>query len=137
MLSRGRLMGVINVSDTNPRFFTENEVQFLTIVANDIAIALENSLLYERLKYKTRQLSKLFWVSSFSGVKTLDNRIQRMVKLIAGILDADDCCIYIYSRTRNKLVLKYQKDIASPLPLQIDMEKPNLSTEVLFKDRKS
>jgi PAS domain S-box-containing protein len=133
LASRGRLLGVINVSDTEPRYFTESEVQFLTIIANDIAIALENSMLYERLNHKVKLLSKLFWISSFTGVKTLDTRIQRIVRLIAELLDADDCCIFIHSTVRNKLVLRYQKDLSSPLPLQVSLDSPSLSKTVLTK----
>ncbi len=134
LVSKGMLVGVLNIMDDNPRFFTEVEVQFLTIIANEIAIAIENSRLYTKLNRRIKLLSKLYFVSAFVGVKHFDSKLQRMVNLIPELLDSDDCCLYLYAPHTNKLVLKYQKDVGHTLPLQIDIEKSSLSQEVISRE---
>ncbi len=43
--TKGKLIGVLNLRDTEPRYFTESEVQFLRIVTNEIAIAINEKAL--------------------------------------------------------------------------------------------
>lgn len=136
LVVKEKLLGVLNVCDKTPRYFTENEVQFLTILANEVAISLENSQLYEKLNRKIQLLTKLFWLSSFIGTQNIDSRIQRFVKLVPDLLEAEDCCVYIYAPGTTKLILKYQKNVSAPLPLQIDLRKPSL-TSTIFTDQKS
>lgn len=121
--SKGKIFGVINVMDDTPRFFTENEVQFLTIIANDIAVALENSLLYNQLNKKIRELSKMFWLSSFIGFTNIEGRLQKIVRHIPQLFDAEGACVYLYSPNRQRLVLRYQSQSGANTPLQIDVNR--------------
>ncbi len=131
--SKGKLFGVLNVRHEQPRYFTENDLQFLTTLVNEVAIALENSDLYERLNRKINQLSELYFVSSFTPARNVDTRIQKIVKLVPNLLEAEDCCIYLHSPSANKLVLKYQKNVGKALPLELDLKKPGLSHSVFTK----
>ncbi|NQT21643.1 MAG: response regulator [Planctomycetes bacterium] len=52
LMIKGKLLGVINVTDRedNNVSFTEDDVSFLTMVAGQIAIAIENATLYRELR---------------------------------------------------------------------------------------
>ncbi|HEY1074389.1 MAG TPA: GAF domain-containing protein [Patescibacteria group bacterium] len=119
IISKGEVFGVLNITDPKPRYFTEGEVQFLTIIANEIAVAIENSRLYERLNRRINQLSQMFYISSFGEVKAVDTRLQKMAQNITDLLDAEGCGIYVYSATNQRLNLKYYSDHGTRLPSHI------------------
>ncbi len=130
IISKNRLFGVLNILNATPRYFTENELQFTTMICNEIAIALESHDLYQRLQRKIHQLSKLYLVSTLSDGKNLDTRLQKIIKLVPDLLEAEDTAMYLRAPGTDRLVLKYQKNVAQSTPLEIDLKKPGLSQTV-------
>ena len=67
MILRGKAIGVIRVYKGEEHKFTEDEVYFVSLVANLGAIALENARLYDRLheNYKSLQGDILEWRATF------------------------------------------------------------------------
>lgn len=134
--TKGKLLGVLNIRDDQPRYFSEVEVQFLRIIANEIAIAIENSRLYERMRRKIRLLARLSSISSLMIGKNIESRVHQLVKLAPELLEAEDCCVYLHAPGSYKLVLKYQKTVASPLALQVDLRKPS-TVATVYNERKA
>ena len=70
-----KLVGVINVRTREVRYYTPEEINFLEMVAGEVAISLENARLYEqtdqRLRQKVDELTALQGVSAMV-VSTLD-----------------------------------------------------------------
>ncbi len=121
--NKGNLLGIINVAHDKPRIFTEREVQFLTIIANTIAVALDNSQLYRTLNKKIEQLSKLFTISSFVGTHRLDHRLNQILKTIPTLLEAEQCCIYLSDKTFSTLAFAYGHDKDNYFPAEIVLSK--------------
>ncbi len=71
----GKLVGVIDIHTTDYREFGASEIQFLELVAGELAMAVENAQLYqatdERLRRKVAELSTLQRVSAMVA-STLD-----------------------------------------------------------------
>ncbi len=126
--SQGKLLGVINAQDTKARYFTENEVQFLTIVANEIAIAIENSLLYDKLNHKIELLMKMFNTSILIGKGNIDNRIQQIINLVPELLECEGCYAYLYSPNHKKFILKYRSGTELIVPSEIPYNHRKSST---------
>ncbi|MEN6521835.1 MAG: GAF domain-containing protein [Armatimonadota bacterium] len=62
--ARGRVIGVINTSTVElGRRFGPAEVEFLSTMANQVALAIDNAQLYERLNRRTTELSALLQMS--------------------------------------------------------------------------
>jgi signal transduction histidine kinase len=55
---RGKLVGAIRVANKNKGEFTEEDVRLMAILANNLAVALENARLYESLRERMRQLQE-------------------------------------------------------------------------------
>jgi len=58
LISKGRLLGVINVTDrrqtgTEGEQFSDDDMEFLTLVAAEIAIAIDNAMLYRQSQNNT------------------------------------------------------------------------------------
>lgn len=58
MLSRHEIVGVLTLYSRVPRYFSEHEVEFLTTLANQAAIAVQNAQLYQRSLEQSAELSR-------------------------------------------------------------------------------
>ena len=58
MLSRHEIVGVLSLYSRVPRYFSEHEVEFLTTLANQAAIAVQNAQLYQRSLEQSAELSR-------------------------------------------------------------------------------
>ena len=68
---RGKVIGTLSVDHTIPNAFTPDDERFLSIVAVQAAIAIENATLYERLKEKAQALKQAYEeVSELSRFKS-------------------------------------------------------------------
>ena len=57
------VVGVMNVSFSEPRKFPENELRLLGFLADQAAIAIQNARLYEQIQNEKRNLSVLYRIS--------------------------------------------------------------------------
>ncbi len=68
---RGKVIGTLSVDHTIPNAFTPDDERFLSIVAGQAAIAIENATLYERLREKAEALERAYGeVSELSRFKS-------------------------------------------------------------------
>lgn len=135
MYNKGNLIGTINVSHSQPRTFSAREVQFLTIIANTIAVALDNSQLYRQLNHKIQQLSKLFTISSFVGTHRLDHRLNQIVKTIPTLLETEQCCIYLSDKTFSTLTFAYGHTKGKLFPPSIILSKNTGARSALLEQK--
>lgn len=56
--TRGRLQGLMAVTDYEPHAYTEADVAFLENIARQVAMALENSRLYEEARLRSEELER-------------------------------------------------------------------------------
>lgn len=57
--AKDRVLGVLNVGTTTPRKFSAADVQILTSIASQVAIAIENRMLYKELRRKDEMRGEL------------------------------------------------------------------------------
>jgi PAS domain S-box-containing protein len=71
LLVEGRLLGVLHVGSLQPRVFTDDDERTLQLLADRVALAIEQSRLYERERAASRRLEFLAEASELLGA-TLD-----------------------------------------------------------------
>ena len=77
LLSRGNALGTLNVGARQPGRFNENDLGFITQVAGQVAIALDNALSYERIEeLNTRLAEEKIYLED--EIRT-DNRFEEIV----------------------------------------------------------
>jgi signal transduction histidine kinase len=93
LLVEGRLLGVLHVGSTRPRTFTKDDERTLQLLADRIALAIEQSRLYESERAASRRLEFLAEASELLG-STLDytTALSGLVDLVVPAL-ADWCVV--------------------------------------------
>lgn len=81
LITRGKPIGILYVDSYRPRDFSKNEIDYLVILCNQAAIALNNTELYKKLTREAQEMALLYEVSQ-SFMSTLD-----FDKLLVNILE--------------------------------------------------
>lgn len=133
IVSQGATLGVLNISDDAPRYFTESEVQFATIVANELAAAIDRSRLYIKLDRRVQLLSKLSLVSStFTGGPD-GAWSERTLAVTCELLEAKSGAFYLrQANNDNRLVLVGHHN-ADRLPKTFTLGRSATAREVIEK----
>jgi GAF domain-containing protein len=59
-----RVIGVINLENTDPDYFTEDDLSFVTILVSHAAIAIDNAQLFDQVKYVNQAKSEFMNMAS-------------------------------------------------------------------------
>ena len=97
LLSRSRALGVLLVGNRGGASYSQKDVDFLTQLANQIAIAVENALSYRRISELTEKLSqeKLYLEdeirseANFEEIIGTSAELHRILKLIETVAPTD------------------------------------------------
>ena len=110
LFTLNRLIGVLSLHTSSYRDFNSEEIRFVETVAGQIAIAIENARMYERvdekLRQKVQELSTLQRISALVA-STLD--LPQVLNLIAShvtdLTNADMSAIFQLDETSQELVI--------------------------------
>jgi formate hydrogenlyase transcriptional activator len=58
VIAAGQTLAILHMTDRRPSFFSAQDVEFLTKVASQVAIAMENALQYQRLSQSRERLAE-------------------------------------------------------------------------------
>jgi len=129
---KGAVIGVLNVNTVHPdRVFDERDLQLLGTVANQMAVAIENARLYDRVNRRTKQLDSLLHISrTVTSTLNLDEVMRQLCDELCKLFVLDACVLLLYDdlsgrfrfghgtglKTRKKYVYY---DLAAPFAARI------------------
>jgi len=111
LIAREKMIGILYVNSFSPREFAKSEIDYLSILGNQAAVALDNTLLYSKISREAKETAILYEVSQ-SLISSLDfeqllNNILRRLKETFGYLtleiflvDEDKQELYARSSTK-------------------------------------
>lgn len=71
LIAREKMIGILFVDSFSPRDFTKSEIDYLTILCSQAAVALDNTQLYKKIRWEVKEMGLLYEVSR-SFISTLD-----------------------------------------------------------------
>ena len=94
LVSRGRVLGIAELSDYEPRDFAE-DLGLIRGLGQVAAHALENASLFEQVDRRNRTLNELVELSSLaSRTRDLDQLVRSVAERVLSAVDAANCDIY-------------------------------------------
>jgi signal transduction histidine kinase len=119
-----KIIGVISIDNKfSKKPIIREDLSFLMIFVNQIAGAINNSLLYKENLKKYKTLSTLYDVSNtLSGTLDLDKILNLIVIKIVKIIKCDICSILLLDDSKKNLIPKIVYDLKGEYKLNKDLK---------------
>lgn len=104
LISRNRVIGVIDIEAPEKNFFTEEHKQVLTLIASRIAVSIENARLYTRVARQATSLTLLNEISrDLTSILNLDQLFGHIGEQLKRLMEYQIFSILLLNRTGTKL----------------------------------
>jgi sigma-B regulation protein RsbU (phosphoserine phosphatase) len=104
LITKNRVIGVIDLEAREPGYFTEEHSRLLTLVASRMAAGIENAQLYTRTTRQARILSLLNEIArELSSILNLDELLGRIAELLRRLIDYQMFSILLLDPSGEKL----------------------------------
>lgn len=96
LMVKGEIVGALDVQSNNPNAFTEEDIQVLTTLASQIAVAIDNARLYEDTERSAADMSFLFDVTRVAaGADSLEQSLTYVALEVRDNLRAEVVAVYL------------------------------------------
>ncbi len=104
LISKGQILGALDVQSNQPGAFTDEDVRILTTLADQLAIAIENASLFELSQRRSEEMSFLFHVTvEATESEELLQILQRVSDLLLHQMEASLVVPYLYNPAASHL----------------------------------
>jgi GAF domain-containing protein len=105
LLAGDQMVGVMSMQDYAPQAYNQEHQRFLSTIASEVAIAIENARLYQETQQRLKELSLLFDTSAALSTSLDVNLVlQTTTQRVTSALVADGCAISLWDREQDALV---------------------------------
>ncbi|MBK8047238.1 MAG: GAF domain-containing protein [Anaerolineales bacterium] len=98
--SQGAVLGFLSLESATPEFFTEQHADHLQAFADQAAVALDNSRLYESVRHELREITLLNQAIPHSAGNDIDRALDGVCAELAGYFGASSVRIAQLNQTR-------------------------------------
>jgi len=125
--TRGRVHGVLSTARYRKQPFTSKEVELLTAISNQIAVAIENAQLYEKATERMREATALHRVSgTLMRTLNLDQLLESILEVLQRSFGYPHCAILLFDKKKKELRIEaargYLRDKAEKPGIKIVQE---------------
>ncbi|MCH8054898.1 MAG: GAF domain-containing protein, partial [Deltaproteobacteria bacterium] len=107
LIAKEEVLGVLAVLTREEHRFSTEEIDFLTTLGGEAAIAIHNSRLYEQVEKKTAEISALQTITATASESLdLDTVLQEVIKRITEIFHFDATRIFLFNPQMDELYLR-------------------------------
>jgi sigma-B regulation protein RsbU (phosphoserine phosphatase) len=104
LITKNRMIGVIDIQAEQPNYFTPEHLHLLTLTASRIAGAIENARLYTRVARQAQTLQVLNEISrEITSILDPDELLQRVGQLVRRIIDYQMFSVWLVN-DRNQML---------------------------------
>ena len=102
-----RVLGVMNITHPSPHLFTQSEIHILSLLGDQVAIAIENARLFQEAETERRHLGLLYDLGrSLATSLQHEDILQRAITLTCQALDGLVGGAFLYDAEQNQLWLR-------------------------------
>ena len=110
MLTRGRLVGVIDLQSARRDAYREQDRALLQLIATRVAVSIDNARLYRRVDRQNRTLKTLARLSQqFSSILDVDELLSTIAKIIHQLVNFEAFSILLLDAERRVLVHRFSE----------------------------
>lgn len=105
LITKNRMIGVIDIQSEQPNYFTQEHLHLLTLTASRIAGAIENARLYTRVARQAQTLHVLNEISrEITSILDPDELLRKVAQMVRRIIDYQMFSIWLVNERDQVLV---------------------------------
>jgi signal transduction histidine kinase len=139
LLRKGEVIGVISMTHTEVKPFTDKQIELVTTFADQAVIAINNVGLFEEVQARTRELSRsVAELKALSGVSQAVNASLDLQTVLNTILahacqmsDSGGGAIYVFDETNGEYVLEAGHNMSDELIATVRAQRLRRGTPVV------
>ncbi len=110
LMFRGKCVGVLDIQSHHVDYFTKNQQNILSVLANRLAIAIENARLFQQVRTQAETLLVLSEVSrEISSILDMEELLRRTAELVKRVIDYQILSIMLYDDEQK--VFRHRLDV--------------------------
>jgi phosphoserine phosphatase RsbU/P len=110
LMLRGKCIGVLDIQSQQPEYFTREQQNILTLLASRLAVAVENALLFERVRAQADTLLLLNEVGrETSSILDVEELLRRAAEQTKRVIDYQILSIMLYDEDQK--VFRHRVDV--------------------------
>jgi phosphoserine phosphatase RsbU/P len=110
LMFRGKCVGVLDIQSRHVDHFTKNQQNILSVLANRLAIAIENARLFQQVRTQAETLLVLNEVSrEISSILDMEELLRRTAELVKRVIDYQILSIMLYDDEQK--VFRHRLDV--------------------------
>ena len=122
MITKNKVIGVIDIEAPQPNYFTEEHSRLLTVIASRVAIGIENARLYTRVSNQAKSLLLLNEISrELTSILNLDQLLKRVGDLLTRVIDYQMFSILLLDPAGEKLQHRFSLRFKENIHLKHDI----------------
>ncbi|HEY6251456.1 MAG TPA: GAF domain-containing protein, partial [Candidatus Angelobacter sp.] len=122
LITKNKVIGVIDIEAPQPDFFKEEHARLLTLVASRIAVSIENARLYTRMLRQASTLALLNEISrELTSILNLDQLLKRVGDLLLRLIDYQMFSILLLDESKQKLVHRFSVRFKESIHIKHDI----------------
>lgn len=122
LITKNRVIGVIDIEAPQQGYFKEEHARLLTLIASRIAVSVENARLYSRVLRQANTLALLNEISrELTSILNLDQLLKRVGDLLLEIIDYQMFSILLLDESKQKLVHRFSLRFKESVQIKHDI----------------
>ncbi len=122
MITKNKVIGVIDIEAPQANYFTEEHSRLLTVIASRVAIGIENARLYTRVSNQAKSLLLLNEISrELTSILNLDQLLKRIGDLLTRVIDYQMFSILLLDAEGEKLQHRFSVRFRENIHLKHDI----------------
>jgi len=122
LITKNRVIGVIDIEAPQPGYFKPEHARLLTLIASRIAVSIENARLYTRVLRQANTLALLNEISrELTSILNLDQLLKRVGDLLRSLIDYQMFSILLLDEQKQKLVHRFSVRFKENVQLKHDI----------------
>jgi len=110
LIFRGKCVGVLDIQSRHLDYFTKEQQNILSVLANRLAVAIENARLFEQVRTQAETLLVLNEVSrEISSILDVEALLRRAAELVKRVIDYQILSIMLYDEEQQ--VFRHRLDV--------------------------
>jgi phosphoserine phosphatase RsbU/P len=122
LISKNRVIGVMDLEARERGYFKEEHARLLSLIASRIAVSIENARLYTRIVRQAGTLALLNEISrDLTSILNLDQLLKRVGDLLSKVIDYQMFSILLLDPAKQKLVHRFSVRFKESIQLKHDI----------------